>query len=118
MFIEVSGGASSTNLTPADASKFIVKLEPSIDPESICKLYLMRTSKKSRKADFAKVGMGGMTNITDNQINFLVEKVEAGLYYLIPKEPLVAGEYMFVADKAAAGPFGALPSQGFCFQIK
>ena len=118
MYMEAAGGASSTILSATDASKFIVKLDPSIDPESVCKLYVMRSSKKNRKVDFAKVGMGGMTNITDNQIPFSVEKVEPGLYYLIPKAPLAAGEYMFVADKAAAGPMGALPSQGFCFQVK
>lgn len=89
----LNGSSSSTKIANQSELKFIVKVTPGIDPTSIFDLVTFEV-RKDQRVFITTTAKATSTESSFKKINFDVQKVNEGFYYLITKD-LVKGEYFF-----------------------
>lgn len=89
----MDGSSSPVKIKKQDELKFIVKVTPGTDPTSVLDLAKFEVRSDKRVLITAKAKVTSSTN-SFTKINYGVEKVKDGYYYLNVKN-LAAGEYFF-----------------------
>ena len=89
----LNGATSPVKIGKKEVLKFIVKVLPGTDPTSVLDLIQFEIRKDQRIFITVKAKALSNTNSFE-KINYTVEKIKDGYYYLIAKE-LDTGEYFF-----------------------
>ena len=128
------GGYSSAYIMEGSNSKvqignqqpsFVIRMDGMMmDASQMIRLYRFEKKEKNRESVISKGGMMGKGN-SQNQdgIKFNVKKTDKGVYWLIPEEPLIPGEYGFInmmsPSSNGGGRGGATPSYAaYAFAIR
>lgn len=89
----LNGTKSPIAITNKGTLKFIVKVIPGTDPTSVFDLVKLEIRKDKRVLITTKAKVTS-TSTSYEKVNYTVEKIKDGYYYLVVKN-LVAGEYFF-----------------------
>lgn len=123
VYMKVMGDSASTHLMSGSISRFVVTVQPGIDPDNIVELFKFdEITKKSRKILMASVSGGwGKTKdiqLPKQQLSF--KKLEPGSYIISPAGQLAPGEYVFLVNRPNISELGTggKSIKGYCFSIK
>ncbi|MFN8322854.1 MAG: hypothetical protein U0T74_09370 [Chitinophagales bacterium] len=106
-------GTTSSVKIEKDAAKFIVKLEPGVDPRTLIDLNKATVNQHSGKREFVVYKKGAFTaEGTNPTVDISFKKVGEGLYLVTTKAPIESGEYFFSAAANASSKVV------YCFTIK
>ncbi|MCC5654986.1 hypothetical protein LC609_35535 [Nostoc sp. XA013] len=89
----LNGIKSSVTIKNKSTLKFIVKVTPGTDPTSVFDLVKFEIRKDKRVLITTKA-KATSTSTSFDKINYTIEKVKDGYYYLVVKN-LASGEYFF-----------------------
>lgn len=89
----MNGATSTVKIAKNSIIKFIIKVNPGIDPTSILDLVRFEIQKDKRIFITTKSKTNG-TITSFEKINYGLEKIKEGYYYLVVKD-LENGEYFF-----------------------
>ena len=102
---------------------FVIRMDGMMmDPTQMIRLYRFEKKDKNRESVISKGGMMGKGN-SQNQdgIKFNVKKTDKGVYWLIPEDTLIPGEYGFINMMSSTGSSGkgGMPSYAaYAFAIR
>ena len=103
---------------------FVIRMDGMMmDASQVIRLYRFEKKDKSRESVISKSGAMGKNSSTNTDgIKFNVKKTDKGVYWLIPEEPLMPGEYGFVnmmSPSASSGGRGGSPTYtAYAFAIR
>lgn len=89
-------GSSSNVKVDKDSARFIVKLDPNVDPRTLMDLNKATSNAHSGKREFVVYKKGLVTaEQVNNTTEISFKKIADGVYIVTSKVPLVEGEYFF-----------------------
>jgi len=89
----LNGSSSSVKIAMQNELRFIVKVLPSIDPTSVLDFVKFEV-RDDKRVFITTKAKATSTSTSFEKINYQVEKIKEGYYYLVVKE-LNKGEYFF-----------------------
>jgi len=124
------GGYSSAYIMEGSNSKiqignqqpsFVIRMSEMMDASQVIRLYRFEKKDKNRESVIAKGGMVGKSSQNQDGIKFKVKQTDKGVYWLIPEEPLLPGEYGFVnmmSPGTGGGRTGSPTYTAYAFAIR
>jgi len=102
-YLQIDGCCSPSVHSGRPTNRFIVKVAPGIDPESIFELFKFELIDNNRKLLIGDVStakaLSGKTQPVITPIRMNVTKIAEGVYAFSPMEQLPIGEYVFIKDR-------------------
>lgn len=116
----MAGSSSSVQLIK-QRPEFAINLAGMMDPSQMIRLYRFDKKDNAREYIVSKMGAMGKNSSTNTEgIRFSVRKNDKGVFFLLPDEPLAAGEYAFInmMMMSGGGGRGTMPTYtAFAFSI-
>jgi hypothetical protein len=112
-----AAGLKSAVIKPGN-TRFAVRIEPGVDPETVVELFKLATDKNSRFIQVGSISMGSSkpAELPKQKLSF--SKMADGVYMITPREPLSPGEYAFIINRPATVPLGGSASaMGQAFSV-
>jgi len=106
-YLTAFGIESSTRFKKGEIPKILIKIEGSEEPEDY--LTILKSEKSKRKKDRrrfkqASMALGGKTrDVSDNEINFTLKKLNNNIYELRIDENIEIGEYAVIPNIQSNG---------------
>ena len=119
--IVANGKSASITHSGAPTDKYVVKIEPGIDPANVVELFKFDVGKKNRKILVAEMSMGKDKTVELTKAKISFTKVADGVYEITSAAQLESGEYCFIVSRPNISIMGAVNSQaliGYCFNVK
>jgi hypothetical protein len=122
VYMKVLGSSAKVSHSGSPQNKFVVNVQPGIDPDNIVELFKFDEVKKHRKIQIASIsgGWGGTHDIELPKQRLIFKKVQPGSYIISPESQLEAGEYLFLVNRPNISELGAggKAIKGYCFSVK
>ena len=118
--IVADGKAATLMNSGSPAEKFVVKIEPGVDPETVVELFTFDVAKKVRKILVAQMSMGKDQAVTLTKVKLNYTKIADGVYAVSVKEQLPEGQYCFLVNRPNITIMGSASAQsliGYCFGV-
>jgi hypothetical protein len=126
-YIKAEGCCARVTHSGKSTERFIVRIEPGIDPSEVIQLYKFESKKDTRILLTTKVTLGSALNDNSAKLSTFplqFKTISPGVYIITHEDQLDDGEYVFICGQEAGGTGRSTSAitnntfeKGYCFGV-